>query len=193
MKHLLQLLATVYVCGVSIFQLGLAPANAQSANASFVCKVSGGTPTTFAITKRGQIPVIRWVSNYFDDYPPQRRCEIVSEKFQNFSRSGELKYITAGYVNRLPVICATGSRVASCSSSTVLFTLKPGQDPRSEISQLESVRYGARNPLEQTTGKNTSIDFNDFLSYAPTENVGDAPSAPSSPPVSSPTSEPSLW
>ncbi len=51
----------------------------------FTCgKTSDGFPATVAQTSRGNVPVIRWVSNYFrqSGYNPQTLCQMVSRRLQ---------------------------------------------------------------------------------------------------------------
>lgn len=133
------------------------PTYAQST--TFACGVSEGKPATIAITPRGNIPIIIWVSNKFTGkgYNPQRRCEEVSPRFQKLYDQGALTFITAGYLNNQPVICATGSSGDLCNSRNLLYTLKRGQDAAKTIQRLNEIRGGAAGPLrENTSGGNTS-------------------------------------
>ncbi|MEB3882045.1 COP23 domain-containing protein [Lyngbya sp. CCY1209] len=133
--------------------------------------------TTYAVTPRGRVPVVKWYSDYFSDsgYTPEQRCRAVSARFQNFYRLGWLNYITHGIVNRQNVICVANDRGMPCGGDRVLFTLKPGSDPADTVQRLFDVRTGASSPLfesEDDTG--VYIDFRQFLDTTPVE-TGTAP------------------
>ncbi|MBF2028228.1 MAG: hypothetical protein IGS48_15925 [Oscillatoriales cyanobacterium C42_A2020_001] len=114
----------------------------------FFCgKSSHGTPTTYVNTPSGNIPLIRWVSHYFEHsgYTPDVRCRDVSQRFNTFYNQGILNFVTTGYVNNLPVVCVASDRGGPCTG--VLFTLKSGQSATRTIQQLFDVRAGASGPL----------------------------------------------
>lgn len=148
------------------------PSHAEG-EASFYCGTSEGSPATLAKTERGEVVIIRWVSEYFSEsgYSPQRRCTEVSTKFQTFASQGAMSFITAGTVNRLPVLCATGASGGACSSSNILYTLKPGQSAEKIIQHLNDIRYGqSTTPLLESSGQprnKRSVDVGAFLREAP--------------------------
>ncbi|MBD2691370.1 COP23 domain-containing protein [Anabaena catenula] len=162
------------------------PTYAQST--TFVCGVSEGKPATIAVTPRGNIPIILWVSNKFTGagFNPQRRCAEVSPRFQKLYDQGALTFITAGYLNNQPVICATGSTGGLCNSSNLLYTLKRGQDAAKTIQRLNEIRGGAAGVLrEDTTGTNInnseSVNVNELLNNGrvdPNTSVGQNNSNP---------------
>ncbi|MGK7944343.1 MAG: COP23 domain-containing protein [Microcystaceae cyanobacterium] len=125
---------------------------AQSLN--FLCQADGsGIPTTYAETPDGYIPVFKWTSTYFQrSYTPERRCQEVSDRMNRFAASNSLDYLTSGRVNRQPVICAG----TNCSSSNVLVTLKPGQNPSQVLQEIEANRSGAGGPSFQLAGSSSS-------------------------------------
>ncbi len=169
---------------------------------TFVCSPdSAGVPTTYAQTPRGPVPVIKWVSDHFSDsgYPPQTRCQIVTGRFNTLHSSGRLNYLSASVQNSQPVICALSQRGGEC---TLLYTLKPGQDPNIVLERLQAVRQGAAGPLLESsddtdTPGDGTIDFNQYLNTAPVEQIAPAPPAAPAPPSSpeKPNSPPasSLW
>lgn len=168
----------------------------QAQNTLFYCSMSGGIPTTMAQTSRGNIPVIRWVSQHFSDsgYSPKVRCQEVSSRFQNYYNQGVLNYITTGYMNSQPVVCVTSTNGGSCSQ--LLFTLKPGQNASRTLQQLFDIRQGAAGPLYEGTGGSNQavyIDVNNYLETAPvdTEATGPNSSSPSTqtPQNSSPSND----
>jgi hypothetical protein len=164
---------------------------------TFFCGVSSdGTPTTFANTPRGTVLVVKWVSEYFTDagYSPERRCQEVSSRFQSFKNRGQLNFITAGYLNNQPAICA-GNSTPPCTSEKLLFTLKPGENAAARIQQLFNIQSGASGaPLYESTrdgsssGGSATVDMNQFLEQAPV--VQASGSTPNSVPNSQPANVP---
>lgn len=144
-------------------------------NPNFFCGTKDGVPTTVAQTSRGDVPVIRWVSDYFSGagYTPQKRCLEVSERFQNFYNNGMLNYITTGVINRQPVVCVAETPGSTCSE--VLFTLEKNDDPNVVMQQLFNVRIRATaaaitrggSPVNQN--QPIYIDVNDYLNKTPVE------------------------
>jgi len=146
---------------------------------AFICGVSrDGVPTTFAQeTTNGGIPksksVIRWVSDFGDkvNYTPQKRCEEVSNRFQDYSNQGLLNYITTGKENGLDTICVAKNKERG-GPCRLLWTLKPGTNPKLVRHQLWSDHLGT-DTLEEK-GSNDSdiyIDVNKLLSKIPTEEI----------------------
>ena len=120
----------------------------------FACGVSKGSPTTYAIKANGsQVPVIRWTSTVFDaaGWSQERRCKEVSNRFNNLLKQGRLTYITTGRINSLPVICTASSKSSGCSSDSLLYTLKPGQNATATLLDLLEIRVKARGPLNETS------------------------------------------
>jgi hypothetical protein len=158
------------------------PQPSYAEGTTFVCGVSEGQPATIAATPRGNVPIILWVSDKFTGkgYNPQRRCEEVSPRFQKLYDQGALTFITAGYMNNQPVICATGAEGGLCNSNNLLYTLKRGQDAAKTIQRLNEIRGGAAGPLRESTRRrkvnnSTSVNVNDLLNNGkidPNASVG---------------------
>ena len=110
------------------------PGEAQSRNRYF-CAIRSGVPTTFARTPRGNVPMIRWVS-HLGGRDPLQRCQEVTQRFQNFSDNGMLRFLRSGTLNGQPVLCVARFRGGTCDRNAVLITLQPGQDPRLVRQQL---------------------------------------------------------
>jgi hypothetical protein len=133
---------------------------------------SNGVPTTFVRTQDGKdLPLIRWVSNYFTGLTPQQRCLQVSRRFQRSYDNGTLKYIKPGMFKGQPVVCATEQRNAACTDTTLLFTLKPGSDPNATARQLFDRRaLAAGNTVNQIGGDTSNdsviIDFEAYLYFS---------------------------
>jgi Circadian oscillating protein COP23 len=148
-----------------------------AAKAVFACTQHEGKLATVVKTKKGNVPLVIWDSSAFtfSGYSPSVRCQKVTQRFRGLYSSGKLKYLAAGRVRNQPVICATTSKSASCNSSNMLFTLKPGSDPRGVLQQLNAVRNRAAgsNAVEEsasTAPVNPStddlVDMEDWLQFA---------------------------
>ena len=120
--------------------------NPESGNKTifFCAKDSAGVPTTFArVPARGDVPVIKWTSNYFEyaGFPAQKRCEEVSERFLSLYNAGLLSYISFGSMNGENVICAAKERGEDCVSGGILFTLKPTEQPEVAIQYIFDIQH----------------------------------------------------
>ena len=114
---------------------------------------SDGVPATVVVTRLAS-------PNYLLEEPgflwfwltPERRCQEVSSRFQNYHSAGTLEYITTGRNNGLPVICVAQTDGGACAG--LLYTLKPGQNATATLKKLFDVRTkpGAA-PLEETTAR----------------------------------------
>ena len=143
-RLLMLCLATVTMVGEGLIFMPSSQA-VKTATTNFTCGKFEGKPATVARTKKGDIPIVIWSSEGFSQsgFTPQVRCQKVSARFQMMYRSGQLKYITAGTVNNLPVICATKQLGSSCNQQNFLDTLKPNSDPQQVIKRLTMIRNRA--------------------------------------------------
>jgi Circadian oscillating protein COP23 len=126
-------------------------------------------PTTFALTKRGSVPVIRWQSTYFGKssiYTPLKRCEEVSRRFQKYYSEGTLSYLTTGKMNAQNVICVSDEYGGPCQG--LLLTLEPKDNPQAVLKDLLSARNRASGPLTRSTGS-LYVDMTNFLETTPVE------------------------
>jgi Circadian oscillating protein COP23 len=147
-------------------------AQAETTPTTFACGTSNGVPATVAKTQRGDVPVIRWSSDYFSDsgWTPERRCQEVSTRFQTYQADGSLKYLTTGVINRMSVVCTTDREGGSCQN--LLFTLKAGANAGQTLRDLLNVRTHATGPLNQSESR-VYIDMDNYLQTAPLE--GESP------------------
>jgi serine protease Do len=101
----------------------------------FYCDLSGENPRTMArnVVNNQTKVLINWVGKTKDDQDwginAEKRCQIVSGKFQKAYYENKLDYLTDGLVNNLPVICAITNINDDCDPSNMLFTLKKDEDP----------------------------------------------------------------
>ncbi|WP_017715932.1 COP23 domain-containing protein [Kamptonema formosum] len=158
----------------------IASVAAQQRN-TFYCGTWDKAPTTLIRTSRGNVPVISWTSNFFPPpLTPQQRCEIVSQRFQEFYNQNKLKYIITGKMKGQPVVCVANRKDGDCAG--LLFTLKPGSDPQLTLKRLLSDRaLAAGNALNESTGEQLYINMEEFMKT----ELADGESAPSAGPAES--------
>jgi hypothetical protein len=156
----------------------LFPQASPAQTTSFFCGISPeGVYTTYGKTDRGDIPIIRWVSNHFADsgYTPRQRCLEVSNRFQDYYQKGILKYITVGIRNRQPVVCISQS---GFGCDQLLFTLKRGTDAARVVQRLNDFANGVAGtpPLFEsakspgaTQPETLAVDVEKLLQNAPIE------------------------
>jgi Circadian oscillating protein COP23 len=192
------LLSTVSISLLLGLVGNLTSVRADTTGSKFYCGQSQNVPTTMAKTSRGEVSIIHWVSNLGEDYTPEQRCQIVSEKFQMFYQEGTLNYLTTGTVNRQPVICAAQQENGPCTG--ILFTLKPNSDPGRTLQRLLSIRDRAPSMVLNESAPQIYINMADFLDSASLETETRSGNTPIDPPTqsgstSTPTSPsgPGIW
>lgn len=170
------------------------PAPSQGPSVGISCITRDGVPTTMSQTRRGLVPIIKWTSNTFDaaGWTADKRCQVVSQRFETFRVNGQLQYLTSGRVAGQPVICAVPSENAPCYADNVLYTLKAGQDPAVTLNRLLNVRRGASGPISET-GRRVYVNFNSFIEQQINEGKAtNTTKAPKSRPAPAPLGE-SAW
>jgi Circadian oscillating protein COP23 len=113
------------------------PSRAQNNNgAIFYCGTSNGEPATIVKTREGDVPMMIWDTKVFGrNYPPEMRCQIVSERFQQYYEHGLLDFIKTERIRGYDTVCVARSEGGSCEGR-ILFTLPPGQDPNNAIEAV---------------------------------------------------------
>jgi len=181
----LRTLVTASAIALATTLVASIPTPAQTTG--FVCGKSGGQPATILQRSGGNVTVIKWVSNSFSDsgFDAQRRCEQVSDRFQQYHKTGNLKYLTTGVINRQPVICVANRRGGDCArelpNNGLLFTVKPGSDARDTLKRLVNLRDRAStnslnegapsNRVDVENGDRLYIDMGEYLNSQPTESA----------------------
>ena len=110
--------------------------------------------------RQGNIRIIGWKSEFFSKFgwSPQERCEAVTPKFQQFYDAEQLKYLTTGYSNGYPIVCALAEKNDICDSSRQLFTMKPHDNPKQVLYQLMDILKGkTADMLLQNSGGETIV------------------------------------
>lgn len=156
--------------------------NYSEPKVSYACITdSNGTPTTVAQSeKRGNIPIIRWTSDFGsgEGYTPQSRCDEVSANFQKYYKQGILNYITTGQKNNYDIICVSSKFGGGCLDDATqgqLWTLKREDNASEVIPKVFDVGYMGSAPLEQSDGSvitrqgsQVYLDVKKHLEQAPT-------------------------
>lgn len=129
---------------LGITVIAIVPDTSLSQTQKYYCAQLNGIYRTFVRTQRGNIPIIKWVSNEFDK-SPRERCLEVSRRFVAFSDNGLLQklYLRTDKVNNLPVICVTHSIKQTCPNGNILVTLGPNADAGATLYQLLDLRRRA--------------------------------------------------
>jgi len=157
------------------------PLTAQTTSSTYYCgRDVDGVPATIARTRRGNIPMIRWKTEYFSSsgWTPWRRCSEVSSRFENYNQQGKLAYITTGEENGYPIICVAEQKDGPCinkDSGELLLTLRKNENANETLVKLLRVRDSGSNPLEHAIRAAYSLDsqgrvyiqVEPFLSLAP--------------------------
>lgn len=135
----------------SLLTLAVPPQVQAQASVGFICSSDLGTPTTVVVSPGKERPFIRWSSDRFADagWTAERRCEAVSQRLQESYDKGSLKFLTTGRMNGQPVICSTDRDGGSCID--LIYTLKPGQNPATTLSNLLQARKGTAGPISETS------------------------------------------
>jgi hypothetical protein len=146
-----------------------------AAKTTFFCGSSNGVPVTYGRTPRGNVPMIRWSSNYFPaPWTPQRRCQEVSRRFQKQYDNGTLKGLNWGKLRGQPVICAVPNRDTACRDQTLLFTLQPGSDPEQVVQKLMDHSGLASGMILNQSNGSIYIDIEMYLNNATVEETNES-------------------
>ena len=154
--------------GATFYLTQLSSAQSEPSTVYF-CGSSDGLPTTMYQTGTyPETPLIRWKYDGFGNWSPQRRCEEVARRFQQFDKEGALEFVTSGVVNRLPVVCAVSQQGEVCNdqqnSDRVLFTLEQGRNPNDAIQAIFNVAgiLDNNDPRSMINGR-LYIDFDKLI------------------------------
>lgn len=144
------------------------PAHARPVQ--YTCSMKNGVPTTIARTPQGTVAVISWKSTHFNGsgFSPQKRCQVVSARFQKHSNQGSLRYITVGEMQNQNVLCVAQTRGGACRRDGLLLTLEPQDNPRNVLKELFSVASRASNgPTGRGSASEVYINMDNYLQRAP--------------------------
>jgi len=163
------------------------PSESQPSKVTFSCgesKYNGKSfPATIA-TGDKSIPIILWKldNNYFgDNWPPLKRCEEVSRRFQRIydrdglKRSRLVATLETWVPNKeVPVICAVKSENSVCHEEDLLITLESKDNPDDVLKELLNrhelpsqepppFRDGEKPPKTFAEGKRVFYDISSII------------------------------
>lgn len=127
------------------------PSRAQNNTGSvFYCGTSNGEPATIAKTASiGDVPMIVWAySGFGSEFTPEKRCQIVTQRFQQYYEEGTLDYVTTERIRGYNTVCVARTQGGSCEGR-VLFTLPP--DDQNPNKAIETV-FGGFGPYRNNCG-----------------------------------------
>ncbi len=145
---------------------------AQTKKNVYSCINHQGKPSTVVDTDKGRILLIVWESDFFrgSGWTPQKRCEEVTKRFQEFSDNKTLRYLTTGKMKGQNVICVgtpIGGSAYKCLDNGLLLTLEGRNDNPNEVLQnLFQATRSSSNFLRRT-GNRYAFEFDKFIDEAP--------------------------
>ncbi|QDL08954.1 hypothetical protein DP113_14475 [Brasilonema octagenarum UFV-E1] len=153
------------IASLSTFPIIAAINQPSFANSNkFSCEKRNGTPVTMVRTSRGNETFIRWVVRDFKAFPPEKRCAIVSARFQQYYDNGSVYITSKDNFKGYPVLCIASRKGGSCANDQdVLVTLKPGTDTGRVLRQILDFRRGAdAKPIELSGSQYVSYSDGDL-------------------------------
>jgi hypothetical protein len=177
----------------------------------FECQQIGDKYVTVVIPptpSQPVVPMIAWEYNGFDGYPPQKRCQIVSQKMQTFYQEGRLNLITHGWVTPKPlpgqseeqvpmrVLCGVTNEQQPCNAASMIYTLQPDHDPLAKIEGLNDFRNNLRTDVIYESNGRSYVNVVKYVRASASKLNGSISST--SPGnrvnnIASPTKKPRLW
>lgn len=168
------LTATVVATGSALVN----PQPGLAQTTKYFCDTSGRTPTTVARTNRGVVTIVRWNATLGGGaYDPATRCQQVSARFQNLHENRMLRFITTGRQNGQNIICVAAERNGACLPNGLLFTVRPGNNPRTVLQQMVNIsRLASSGPIYESSQPRLYVDMEEILA-----GNGDETPAPTTP------------
>lgn len=138
---------------------GISPDQPVKSRIRYECKNEADKLSTVAHTERGMIELIVWESNFFGTtWTPAKRCEAVTQRFQQFSDQRLLRFVSTGSMNNYKVICIS-EKAGQCLDQGLLITLEPKDKPTRVLRQL----FNYRTSIRRGGPKKEVIDFERLL------------------------------
>ena len=140
---------------------------AQTAKNKYSCINKEGIYRTVADTQRGRVELITWKSKAWgSQWTPEKRCQEVTRRLQEFSNEGTLRYVTTGRIGDYNVICVGDKRVSgyACRKDGLLITLQSNDNPTRVMNDLFDINNRVRGGGIE---RGEAIDMEDFLENAP--------------------------
>ncbi|MDH6104619.1 COP23 domain-containing protein [Anabaenopsis tanganyikae CS-531] len=152
MKKYLKVPLTALAVALSVSSVSVINSQPTAAQAQdFFCGTRWATnadvayPATMARRHNGDFAIITWTENsrINDTWTPRKRCQSVSQRFEELNRQGKLQALAVGTVNNQPVICGLGLGERRCNSNNTLLTVTNGTDPGKFLDNLLNTRTSA--------------------------------------------------
>jgi hypothetical protein len=127
--------------------------------------------------RKTHVYFIGWKSEYFNQggWTPEKRCEMVTQKFQEFYAQNRLNYITSGQNNGYPIICGVANLGEPCNQNNQLFTIRTGSNADAVVLRLMDIAEGKTGDiLLQNSGSQAYIPVQAFLAKSPAINIQDS-------------------
>ena len=149
MKKYLRAPLTALAVALSVSSVSVINSQPTAAQAQdFFCGTKWATnadvayPATMVRSRNGDVPIITWTENsrINDTWTPRKRCQSVSQRFEELNRQGKLQALGVGRVNNQPVICGLGLGERGCNSNNTLLTVTNGTDPDKVLNSLLNTR-----------------------------------------------------
>ena len=158
---------------------GISPDQPVKSKIRYECKSEVNQLSTVAHTERGVIELIVWESNYFgSNWSPAKRCETVSQRFQQFSDQQLLQFVSTGSLNNYDVICIS-EKSGNCLKQGLLLTLEQNDKPTRVLRDLFNYHASIHRGPQKVV-----IDFEHLLNErtpisTPDASIGGADKSPS--------------
>jgi Circadian oscillating protein COP23 len=156
-KKLTTISTTVAITTVSSFLLLLTNIQTSVAKSTFVCKLHNGEYMTAIPTRTSYFPLFIWNKWETKDWSFKRRCDEVTNRFNNFTRD-DLQDLKVGNINYQPVICAN-----KCTK--IVVTFPQNSNPESYLQRLLKIIREAHKasqiPIQLSDNANSALRYGD--------------------------------
>jgi hypothetical protein len=102
----------------------------------FICRMTRENVwTTMAFYQNQERALIIWDSKLSPSYPPQKRCQDVTPRFQQ-AVENYFMFFTNGILNKQPVICTVKKYGDKCDDNNLVMTLLLTEDSSNVLTEL---------------------------------------------------------
>lgn len=151
-------LLTNIITGVVVFTGILTTTSAKASSDKYTCQEVNGVSGVYSRTTRGNMNLLNFTRDVNQNWSIEERCTEVATRFQRYYDSGILRFISSGYVNEQPVLCAVAETGIDCSTDNLLVTLPPDTDPIEAARRLMDTRGLASGKVISVNGKSGKLE-----------------------------------
>ena len=126
---------------------------AKASGDKYHCQKINDTYGIYSRVTRGDMKIMDFTRDVSEEWSVESRCQEVAQRFQRYYGNETLRYIGAGNVNDLPVLCAVIERGDDCSNDNILVTLPPDKVPHEEARKLMDTRGLGNGIVIEVKGK----------------------------------------